>query len=90
MAIKKKCVHLDFQLENAIQLIAGFSESPLYIGPVTAANENNQENVHMGSNKGKRCKWHCMQQMRKETVYSCQLCNFHWCKDGCHIPYHNQ
>ena len=77
-------------------LIAGFSsrkrkaEAPLYIGPVTAANENNHENVHMGSMKGKRCKWHCMQQMRKETVYGCCLCNVHLCKDGCHIAYHNQ
>ena len=64
-------------------LIAGFScrkrkaEATLFIGPVTVANENSHENVHMGSKKGKGCKWHCMQQMRKETmgvtfaVYTC-------------------
>ena len=39
-------------------LIAGFSsrkrkaEAPMDIGPVTASNENNHENVHMGSKKG--------------------------------------
>ena len=55
-------------------LIAGFSSrkrragAPLYIGPVTAANENNNENFHMGSKKGKRCKWQCMQYMMQETV----------------------
>ena len=65
-------------------------EAPLYIGSVTAANENNHENVHMGSEKGKRCKWHCMQQMRKETVCGCHLSNVQFCKDGCHIAYHNQ
>ena len=69
-------------------LIAAFSsrkrkaEAPLYIGPVTAANENNHENVHMDSKKGKRYKWHCMQHMRRETVYGCCLCNEHLCKDG--------
>ena len=93
---KKKYVHLDFYLEIALGLIAEFSsrerkaEVPLYIGPVTAANENNHENVHMGSKEEKRCKWHCMKQMRKETVYGCHLCNVHLCKDGCHIAYHNQ
>ena len=46
-ANQKKYAHLDFQLEIAIGLIAGFSsrkrreEVPLHIGPVTAANENN-------------------------------------------------
>ena len=46
---KKKYAHLDFQLEIAIELIAGFScrkmkaEASLYIGPVTAANENSHE-----------------------------------------------
>ena len=64
--------------------------APLYIGSVTAANENNHENVHIGSKKGKRCKWHCFQQIRKETVYACCLCNVHLCKDGCHIVCHNQ
>ena len=43
--------------EIAMGLIAGFSsrkrktKAPLYIGPVTAANKNNHENVHMGSKK---------------------------------------
>ena len=61
-------------------LIAGFSsrkrkaEAPLKIGPVMAADENNHENVHSSSKKGKRCKWHCMQQMRKETVLSPLQC----------------
>ena len=95
---KKKYAHLDFdfQLEIAMGLTVGFSsrkrkaEAPLYIGPVKAANENNHENVHMGSKEGKRCKWHCMQQMRNKTVYGCHLCKEHLCKDGCHIPYHNQ
>ena len=51
---KKKYAHLDFQLDITVGLIAGFSsrkrkeDTPLYIGPVTAANENNHENVHMG------------------------------------------
>ena len=48
------------------------------------------ENVHLGLKEGKKCKWHCMQQMRKETVHWCYLCNIHLCKDGCHIAYHNQ
>ena len=70
---KKKYVHLDFWLEIVMGLIVGFSsrkrkaEAPLYIRPVTAANKNNYENVHMGWKKGKRCK----QQMRKEIVYGC-------------------
>ena len=74
-------------------VIAGFlsrnrkAEAPLYIGPATTSNENNHENVHIGSKNGKRCKWHCMQQMKKETVYGCQLCNVDLCKDGCHIAY---
>ena len=47
---KKMYTPLDFWLEIAVGLIAGFSsrkrkaEAPLYIGPVTAANENNHEN----------------------------------------------
>ena len=79
-----------------MELIAGFSsrkrkaEASLYIGSVTDENENNCENVHMGSKKAMRCKWHCMQQIRKETVYGCHLCNVHLWKDGCHIAYHNQ
>ena len=58
---KKKYAHPDFRLEIAMGLIARFSfrkrkaEAPLYIQPVTAGNENNHENVHMGSKKGKRC-----------------------------------
>ena len=93
---KKKYTQLHFWLEIAMGLIAGFSsrkmkaEAPLYIGPVTAVNENNHENVHMGSKKGKRYRWHCMQQMRKETVYGCHFCNVCLCKDGYHIAYHNQ
>ena len=93
---KKKYAHLDILLEIAEGLIDGFSsrkrkaKAPLFIGPVTAANAKNDENVHMGSKKGKRCKWHCMQQMRKETIYGCHLCNVLLCKDGCHISYHNQ
>ena len=77
-------------------LIARFSsrkrkaEVPLYIGPVTVANENNYENVHMGSKKGARCKWHGVQQIRKENVYGCWLCSVHLCRDECHIAYHNQ
>ena len=77
-------------------LIAGFSssirkaEAPLYIGPVTATNENNHENICIGSKKGKRCKWPFMQQIRKETVYGCHLCNVHSFIDGCHIAYHYQ
>ena len=51
--IKKKYADLDFQLEIAMGLIAGFSsrkrkaEAQLYTGPVTAANENNH--VYYGS-----------------------------------------
>ena len=92
---KKKDAHLDFQLKIAMGLIAGFSfrkrkaEAQLYIGHVRAANENYHENVNMGSKKGKKCKWHCMQQMRTETVYGCHLCNVHLCKYECHIAYHN-
>ena len=54
---KKKYAHLDFRLEITMELVAEFSsgkrkaEALLYSGPVTAANENNHENVHMGSNK---------------------------------------
>ena len=93
---KKKYAHLDFQLEIAVGMIARFSsrkreaEVSLYIGPVTAGNENNHENVCMGSKKRKRCKWHCMHQMRKEIVDGYCLCNVHLCKDGYHIAYHNQ
>ena len=64
-----------------MELIARFSsrkrkaEAPLYIGPVTAANENNHENFHTDSKKEKRCKWHCMQKIRNETVYGCHLCH---------------
>ena len=55
---KKKYAHLDFYLRFAVGLIAGFSsrkgkeEGPLYIGPVTAANDNSHENVHMGLKEG--------------------------------------
>ena len=68
----------------------GKAETQQYNGPVKATNEKNCENIHMGSKNGRRCKWHYMQQMRKETVYGCHLCNVHLCKDGCHIAYHNQ
>ena len=92
---KKKYAYLGFCLEIAMALNAGSSsrkrkaEAPWCTRPVTAANENSHENVHMGLKKGKRCKWHCMQQMRKENVYGCHLCNAHLCKDGCHSAYHN-
>ena len=46
--------------------------------------------ISTSSKKGKRCKWHCMQQMRKETVYGYCLCNEHLCKDRCDIAYHNK
>ena len=51
---KKKYANLAIWLPIAKGLISRFSsrkrkaEAPLYIGPVTAANENNHENVHMG------------------------------------------
>ena len=73
-------------------LIAGFSsrkrkaEAPLYIGPVIAANENNHENAPMGSKKGKRCKWHCMQQIRKEMENGCHLCNVHFLRMDAILP----
>ena len=62
------------------------TEAPFYIWPVTAANENNHENVHMGSKKEKRCKWQCIQQIRKETVYECCLCNAHFVKRDTILP----
>ena len=77
---KNKYAHLDFQLEIAMKLIAGFSsrkrkvEASLYIGPVPAANENNHENVHMGSRKEKDLKM-ALYAVGKETVYGCHLCN---------------
>ena len=94
---KKKYAHLDFRLEIAQGLIAGFSsrkrvaEPPLYVGPVALENKFNHDNVHMGYKRPKRCKWHCMQKwVRKETVFGCHLCRVHLCKEGCHNAYHNQ
>ena len=72
---KKNHAHLDFLLEITMGLITKFSsrkrkaEAPLYIGPVTATNENSNENVHLDSKKGRRSRWYHMQQMRKEIVY---------------------
>ena len=71
---KKKYIHLDFEHQLQWHWLLDFHQEkgrqkPQYFGSVTAANENNPENVYMGSKKGKRCKLHCKQQMRKETVY---------------------
>ena len=47
-------MHIKYDVEIAMELIAGFSsrkrkaEAPLYIWPVTSANENNHENVLIG------------------------------------------
>ena len=42
------------------------TETPLYMGPVTAANGNNNENVHMCSKKEKKCIWNCMLKLGKK------------------------
>ena len=66
---KKRYAHIHFRQEVACQLIAGFSgrkrksEAPMYVGPVAPQNETNHENVHLGANKGRRCKWHTQQKM---------------------------
>ena len=51
----------------------GKAEIPMYIGSLTATNENNHENVHVGTKKGKRCNFHCIQQMRKKLYMGVNL-----------------
>ena len=92
---KKKYAHLDFLLDVAHGLIAGFSARKQksgalqHIRPGAPNDQLTHENVHMGG-KAKRCRWHYMQKGRKETVYGCRICNVHLCKNGCHLKYHSQ
>ena len=87
---QKRYLHIDFCRDVAQSLIAGFTlhkrkaDPPMHIGPVVPA----YEDVHVGK-KQRRCRWHSMQKIgRKETVYGCEACNVHICKDGCHYAYH--
>lgn len=89
---KKRFTHVDFRLELAQHLIAGFS------GRKRKSMENREvvhepqnfaghESTHMGTKR--RCRVHMNRKERKETVYGCKVCNAHLCKDGCHFAYHS-
>ena len=92
---KKNYSHIDFRLEVAHGLIAGFharkhkSLSPQDVGLVAQGQPH--ANTYMGAKRAKKCKWHLMHKdvmPRKETRYGRKLCNVHLCKDGCHYAYH--
>ena len=96
---KKNYKHLDFWIELAHGLIAGFSsrkrrsDTLQYLAPRPAIDESSHESVRMDQTRktSRRCKWHFMQKWsRRETVYGCKLCNVYLCKDGSHLAYHNQ
>ena len=96
---QKNYRHLDFQIELAHGLIAGFSsrkwrsDTLQYLAARPAINESSHESVRMDLTRktSRRCKWHMVQKWpRRETMYGCKLCNVYLCKDGCHITINNR
>jgi hypothetical protein len=83
---KKRFHHLDFRLELAHELIAGFNGPEMQNVQFQPQNLQGHEFVHMKSKR--RCCVHLNNKVRKETVYGCNTCGVHLCKDGCHFQYH--
>ena len=85
--------HLDFRRELARALVGGFTSRKrsamcdIQDVPVADANVRLHRNTHLG--KTRRCKVHSKDGKHKETVYGCELCGVHLCKEGCHAKYHN-
>lgn len=91
---KKRYSHLDFRVELARDMVAGFASRKrkisevVNVGLVQVENINGHVNSRMPGPKG-RCRYHRVQlNTRRETVYGCQVCGIHLCKD-CHGRFHN-
>jgi len=94
---RKKYEQIDFRLELAEALIAGYScrqksvQLPRFIGPMATENVAYHENVHMGAKRVKRCYGHSTyypDEKRKCTAYGCKQCGIHLCK-LCHAKVHS-
>lgn len=92
---KKRYSHIDFRIDMAMDLIAGFTKRTRRtsevnnVGLVNAENINGHINCKLNGPKG-RCRYHLKQLgVRKETVYGCSVCRVHLCRDGCHGRFHN-
>ena len=92
---KKRYSHIDFRIDLALELIAGFCKrkrraSEIDNGGLVSA-ENIEGHIHgkLSGPKG-RCRYHLKKlNVRKGTVYGCTVCRVHLCKDGCHNMFHN-
>lgn len=89
--IQRKGSLVDFRIELAQHLIAGFSgrkRKSIENREVVHEPQNfaGHESTHMGTKP--RCT-HMNRKERKETVYGCKVCNAHLCKDGCHFAYYS-
>ena len=87
---KKRYSHIDFRIELADSLIAGYSSRKRRIpevnhpGLVEVQNLNGHVNCKLPGRKG-RCRCHLKYlHQRCETVYECSLCRVQLCRDGCH------
>lgn len=100
-APKQRVDHLGFRLALAKRLIGGFngytrvieSNNPKTIPEIREENMSGHRCVRM-PNRKKKCV-HCDQKGRRtqtgrkfETVYGCNLCNIHLCRDGCFTSFH--
>jgi hypothetical protein len=75
----------------AHELIAGFNgrkrKGPEMLDiQFQPQNIQGHESVQMKSKR--KCRVHVNNKVRKETVYGCNTCGVHLCKDGCHFQYH--
>lgn len=95
---KKAYCQLDFRHELGLNLIGGFSArcrvrtaQPQYLTFGVVVNAMNHDNVHMNAKRARQCighkKFKPNGKTRHETVYGCQTCHIHLCKQ-CHWLFH--
>ena len=85
----------DFDVNTASPLDYFYLLFPLTLFVDIVAHTNNYaiwKMAQSGENDPKctvHSKVHSKDGKRKETVYGCELCGVHLCKEGCHAKYHN-
>lgn len=83
---KKRYTLLDFRVDVAKELIGQFSRRKMHCC-VPQPDQRHRLIRVVGAKR--RCRWCSKQQIRRETVYGCNSCNIHLCKNGCFVNYHS-
>lgn len=79
---KKRYTLLDFRVDVAKELIGQFSRRKRHCC-VPQPDQRHRLVRVVGAKR--RCRWCSKQQIRRETVYGCNSCNIHLCKNGCFV-----